>query len=247
MGQMESQLFIAPPEEIRLSKAVDDNSHLLYIQVVEKLRSWILCGYLQEGQFLPSERDLAAMFDVSRMPVAQAIKILEFLGVVQFIRGKGFCIRKIDIHYIIKCLGFLVLSPDNGQADILEARRAIEPQSAQLAALRHTAEDLVEIESTITEMEYKILKGDDVSAVSMKFHSALVAASHNEILIKINDFLSDILSLTRETSLRDKSSQVKSLEQHKKILEALKTRNAKLAGELMLVHLEDISIASEEV
>lgn len=240
MGQIESQLFIVPPEEVRLRKVVDDNSNHLYIQVIEKLRSWILRGYLQEGQFLPSERELAVMFNVSRMPVAQALKILEFLGVVQFVRGKGFCIKKIDIHHIIKCVGFLVRPPDNEQTDVLEARKVIEPQSAQLSAQRHTPEDIAEAESAIAEMEYRIAKGDDLSDVSIKFHSALVAASHNEVLIKINDFLFEILRLTRQTTLRDKNRQVKSLEQHKKILEAVKARDSKLAGELMSAHLEEV-------
>jgi GntR family transcriptional repressor for pyruvate dehydrogenase complex len=243
---MESQQFLVPPEEIQLSKVVDDNANHLYIQVLEKLRSWILRGYLQEGQFLPSERELAELFDVSRMPVAHALKILEFLGVVQFIRGKGFCIKKIDLHHIIKCVGFLVLPPENGPTAILEARKAIEPQCAQLAAQRHTAEDITEAEYAIVEMEYKIAKDDDASDLSLKFHSALVVASHNEILIKINDFLFEILKLTRQTTLRDKKRRVKSLAQHKEILEAVKAHNSTLAGELMLAHLEDVHAQSVE-
>jgi GntR family transcriptional repressor for pyruvate dehydrogenase complex len=229
-----------PAEEIRLNKLTDEKSAHFYMQVIEKIRSWILSGYIKEGEFLPSERDLAAMFDVSRMPVAQALKILEFLGVVHFIRGKGFCVRKIDIHHIIKCIGFMVLSPANGHTDVLETRRAIETQSVRLAAQRHTVEDIVEAEVAISEMEYKIARGDDVNEVSMRFHSALVTASHNEILIKINDFMFELLKLTRRITLRDRSRQIQSLAQHKEILEAVKNRNSELAGELMLAHLQGV-------
>ncbi len=79
-----------PPEEQELNKLMDKSSEVLYAQIVERIRVWIIKGYLKEGDTLPSERELAQMFDVSRMPVSQALKILEFLGVVQHIRGKAF-------------------------------------------------------------------------------------------------------------------------------------------------------------
>ena len=245
MVQKESQMCKVPLDELQLCKTADDNSNHLYIQVIDKLRSWILRGYLQEGDFLPSERELATMFDVSRMPIGHALKILEFLGVVQYVRGKGFCVKKVDIQHILKCLGFLVLPPDSRQTYIWETRKAIEPQTAQLAALRRTDEDLVRAEAAIRDMEAKIASCENVSDDSMRFHSTLIAASHNEVLIKINDFLCELLTSCRATVLRDKERQVKSLAQHKRILQAVKSRDSKLAGDLMLEHLEELSIDSD--
>ena len=127
--------MITIPEDCRkLNKGSDENSNVLYIQVLEKIRLWILKGYIKEGEYLPSEREIAALFDVSRMPVTQALKILEFLGVVRFIRGKGFCVKSINLHNIIKCIGFMVMSEENDITDIQEAREGIEVQAASLAA-----------------------------------------------------------------------------------------------------------------
>ena len=106
--------MVLPAEEKELNKLADKNSEALYIQIIGRIRMWIIKGHLKEGDALPSERVLAEMFDVSRMPVSQALRILEFLGVVQHIRGKGVCVKKIDIHHILNNIGFLMLDPQRG-------------------------------------------------------------------------------------------------------------------------------------
>ncbi|HWR31396.1 MAG TPA: winged helix-turn-helix domain-containing protein, partial [Negativicutes bacterium] len=67
----------------------NNETDALYMQIVERIRQWILKGQLKDGDLLPSERDLAQMFDVSRVPVREALKVLEFLGAVKHVRGKG--------------------------------------------------------------------------------------------------------------------------------------------------------------
>ena len=231
--------------DIQINKLSASNSELLYLQILENIRSWILTGYLKEGEFLPSERELAAMFDVSRMPVTLALKILEFLGVIAFVRGKGFCIKKIDIPHIVRCIGFLAMSPETVEDDILDARIAIEPQTAELAALKHTSDDLAAMEAALHDMERRIENANGESDVeqiemaSLRFHSAIVAASRNEILIKVNDFLREILMISRKKTLCNKELQSNSLEKHRAILAAVKARDAQTAGRLMREHLQE--------
>ncbi|OXS28803.1 MAG: hypothetical protein BCS36_05905 [Desulfovibrio sp. MES5] len=230
--------MISIPEESRkLNKLSDQNSGVLYIQVLEKIRLWILNGYVKEGEYLPSERELAALFDVSRMPVTQALKILEFLGVVCFVRGKGFCVKNIDLHHIINCIGFMVLPAQNSINDIQEVRESIEVQAATLAALRRTDEDLAEAEGALAEMEARCARGDNVAEASLRFHGALVRASHNDVLVKVNDFLLELLRSTRLETLRDKAQLDLAIAQHRGILKAVTERNSEKAGTLMREHL----------
>lgn len=227
------------PEECRkLNKTSDENANVLYIQVLEKIRLWILKGYIKEGEYLPSERDLATLFDVSRMPVTQALKILEFLGVVRFIRGKGFCVKSINLHHIIKCIGFMVMSEQNGISDIQEAREGIEVQAATLAAERRTDEDISEAAAALAEMETRILHGkNNVTEASLRFHEALVRASHNDILVKVNDFLLEMLKSSRQETLRDTAQLSLAVQQHRGILQAVIEQDGERAAMLMREHL----------
>lgn len=229
-----------PPEEHELNKLVDKSSEMLYTQIVERIRVWIIKGYLKEGDTLPSERDLAHMFDVSRMPVSQAMKILEFLGVVQHVRGKGVCVKKIDMHQLLNNIGFLMLDPQRGLTDLFEARRAIEVHAAKLASQRRTKADLDAMEDALLEMERNIVMQKSVDNASMRFHSALIAAADNGVLVKVNDFLAELLMYSRQKSLKDASKQDVAVTYHKQIFQAILEQNETLAGTAMDEHLREL-------
>lgn len=232
-----------PPEEQELNKLMDKSSEMLYTQIVERIRVWIIKGYLKEGDTLPSERDLAQMFDVSRMPVSQALKILEFLGVVQHVRGKGVCVKKIDMHQLLNNIGFLMLDPQRGLSDLFEARRAIEVHAAKLASQRRTKEDLDAMEDALLEMERNIVMQKSVDKASMRFHSALIAAADNDVLVKVNDFLAELLMFSRQKSLKYASRQAVAVTYHKRIFQAILQRNETLAGSAMDEHLCELLAA----
>jgi GntR family transcriptional repressor for pyruvate dehydrogenase complex len=235
--------MVLPAEEKELNKLVDKNPEALYTQIIGRIRMWIIKGYLKEGDALPSERALAEMFEVSRMPVSQALRILEFLGVVQHIRGKGVCVKKIDIHHILNNIGFLMLDPQRGLYDLFEAREAIEVHAARLAAERRTIEDLDAMEDALLEMERNIAMKKDVMNASIRFHSALIVASGNDILIKINDFLMELLRYSRQESLKETSQQDIALSHHKGIFQAIKDRNVVQTGIAMQEHIRGLSAA----
>ena len=232
--------MIIPPEDQELNKLIDKNSEVLYAQIVERIRMWILKGYLKEGDTLPSERELAQMFEVSRMPVSQAIKILEFLGVVQQIRGKGVCVKNIDIHQLLNNIGFLMLDPHRGLQDLYEVREAIEIQAARLAAQRRSQEDITNMEDALLEMERNIILKRDVKDASLRFHSAIIAASGNDVLIKVNDFLMELLIYSREEGLKNSGRQDVAQTSHKRILQAIKEQNGDEAVAAMQEHLREM-------
>lgn len=230
------------PQEEQELKLSDNNSEVLYSQIVERIRMWIMKGYIKEGEVLPSERELAQLFKVSRMPVSQAIKILEFLGVVKYIRGKGVCVQQIDIKHLLNNIGFLVLDPQSGLKDLLEAREAIEIQAVKLAAQRRTKEDLDIMEDALLEMERNITMKKDVSNASMRFHSAIIVASGNDVIVKINEFLKALLLFSRQKSLREITQQDIALRQHKQIYQAIKKQDADEAVCMMFEHLRELNI-----
>ena len=161
------------------------------MQIVERIRTCIQEGQFKEGDPLPSERELAQLFDVSRVPVREALKILAFMGVIEYVKGKGSFVKRLSMSNMLENIDFLLMSPLHTMVDLFEAREAIELQATRLAAQRRSEEDIYAIKAVIAEMESNIKMGIDVYDASMKFHSAIIAASHNTVLVKINEFLAD--------------------------------------------------------
>lgn len=209
----------------------------LYIQIVKRIRQWILSGYLKDGDLLPSERDLAQMFDVSRVPVREALKVLEFLGAVKHIRGKGVYVKKIAIHHVLSNIDFLLVDPAQLLADLYEARQGMEAQAAQLAAERHNEHDLLRMEEAILEMEKSMFLSGNVGETSVQFHTAFITASHNALLVRINEMFLDLLRFSRSRSLQKPSRYGGVLRDHQFILEKIRQRDGEGAAKAVRDHL----------
>ncbi len=218
----------------------------LYHQVIENIRKLVLEGKLKSGEKLPSERDLAEMYGVSRVPVREALKTLEFLGIVQSVRGDGVYIQNIQAKDLLENVEFAMQDNENELlSELFEARSAVEVKAAQLAALRRTDQELEEMLEAVLDMERDLLLKRDPSMSSYKFHLAIVKASHNRVLYRIHDNLSDMLKLSRKKSLGVKGHSEIALDFHKQLLKKIRDKNAEAAGNLMADHLYKASLVIE--
>src|SRR3954471_15967575 len=102
----------------------------LYEQIAQKLAKAIANGVYEVGQRLPSERELAQSFEVSRPTVREAIIALELDELVEVRLGSGVYVT--NSHPPSGHAG----AKDIGPFELLEARRAIEGEACALAALR---------------------------------------------------------------------------------------------------------------
>jgi GntR family transcriptional regulator, transcriptional repressor for pyruvate dehydrogenase complex len=219
-----------------------NNGNSLYHQVIENIRKLVMEGKLKAGEKLPSERELAEMYGVSRVPVREALKTLEFLGIVQSIRGDGVYIQKLQAQDLLENVVFAVQEDEiDFLQELFEARVVIEVKAVKLAALRRTEENLEEMIDAVLDMERDLLLRRDASSSSYRFHSAIIHASQNRVLYRIHNNLSEMLKFSRKKSLGIKGHGSIALEFHKKILNEIRLQNPKTAGELMLKHLEEAS------
>lgn len=83
-----------------------DGSGRFYEYVIENIRQMIANGELQAGQKLPSERELAEKFNVSRVPIREALKILEYMGVLDSSPGDGTYLKNISVESLINKMNF---------------------------------------------------------------------------------------------------------------------------------------------
>lgn len=129
-----------------------DGSGRFYEYVIENIRQMIANGELQAGQKLPSERELAEKFNVSRVPIREALKILEYMGVLDSSPGDGTYLKNISVESLINKMNFSFVATADTLRDLLELRIVLETFAAYHAAQRRTDEDISSIRLLLTEM-----------------------------------------------------------------------------------------------
>ncbi|GAA5171526.1 FadR/GntR family transcriptional regulator [Amycolatopsis dongchuanensis] len=209
----------------------------LYEQVVEQLRAYADAAGLKAGDRLPSERDLAERLRVSRASLKQAIVVLEVQGLVEIRHGGGTYLRADSLHP--EPVARLV-ERRRRLPDVLDAREAMETKLAELAAQRRTEADLAEIDAALTAMRAEIDDGKPGEEGDRRFHAAVTAAAHSELLADFMARIADQIAETRHESLQQPGRPPQSLAQHTKIADAIRAQDARAAVEAMRVHLETV-------
>lgn len=236
---MKSAATVVDQPIVPLEHAVSVDAEMkLSMQVFRRIRQWIREGRLKEGDMLPSERELAGLFGVSRVPVREALKVLEFEGVAEKRRGKGLFLRRVSINNLISNIDFVLMDNVHTLMELFEAREAIELQATFLAAQRRTEEDIAALEAAVDAVEKKLHTGEEILDASMNFHTVLVNASHNQALVAINLYLADWLRIAREAVFRQTSLHDEGLHSHKEILDFVRGGDSEAAVVKMKEHLD---------
>ena len=172
--------------------------------VADRLRQLIVLGTVRTGAMLPSEKELVAQLGVSRATLREALRRLETEGLIVSRPGAkgGSVVQRPGPTSLIKPLRTLVQIEDAPFSQMAEARRLIEPLCGQLAAGRATTGDLAEMDEAIAEMRATIGDQPAYLAGQMRFHLAVVAATHNPIMRTLTASLAELnYEYVREVTL----------------------------------------------
>ncbi len=212
----------------------------IYEEIVAKVKSMIEDGKLNTGDQLPSERELSEFFKVSRSSVREALRTLESQGFLESRQGDGTYIARQPIEDLVNPLATVIFSEKDGQMELFEMRRLIEPQLAYLAAERATPAEVAELERILDLQEKELARGETGTDVDKAFHNLLAEATKNNILLKVMESVMDALTESRGKYLQVNGRPERSLYRHREILNALKAGDKELAAKVMREHLEDI-------
>lgn len=211
----------------------------IHEEIVFKIRDMIEQGRLKAGDRLPTERELAQAFKVSRPSVREALRALESQGFLVSRQGDGTYVSQQPIELLIEPFASLILKEKFDQLELFEMRRLIEPQLAYLAAERATPAEIVEMEQLVYIQEQELASNEPGPTPEKTLHDLLFKAAKNKILISIMDSLMDSLAESRDKYLQMENRPEKSLARHKEILAAIKLGDSKLAASIMREHLEE--------
>lgn len=154
---------------------------------MRQLEQMLLEGSFAAGQKLPTERELAEQFDVSRPSVREALQKLEAKGLVLRKQGGGTFVCDSLVGGLTDPLFELIGRHPESQFDLLEFRHALEGICAYYAALRGTANDFNQIKQRYDEI-CVAQQQQDVSAEAAavgRFYLAVAEASHNVVLLHL--------------------------------------------------------------
>jgi GntR family transcriptional regulator, hexuronate regulon transcriptional repressor len=207
----------------------------LYRQVADSIMASIKGGDHKPGSRLPSERDLAVAYKVSRPTVREAMIALEIRGLVESRHGSGIYVTEHPPAQI----GADDL--DIGAFELTEARRLFEGEAAALAATTITDEQVAELETIIADMIKENNRKQTGEMADRRFHVAIARATRNTAITTVIENLWDIRyksPLCRHMLERARSVGVQPrISEHRRILAALKKHDPKAARAAMRDHL----------
>ena len=212
----------------------------IYEEVVSQIHDLIRGGKLKASDQLPSERELAETFKVSRTSVREALRTLETQGLVVSRTGTGTFVADLPIEALVAPFATLLIQEKNALMDIFEMRKLIEPHIASLAADRATKRDIERMKAILRKQRKEVNRGATGVEEDAEFHFSIGRATQNQALEKLVSGLMDILSRSREESLQTPGRSQASLDSHLKILSAIEKHDKDRSREAMLRHIEQV-------
>jgi GntR family transcriptional repressor for pyruvate dehydrogenase complex len=223
--------------------------------IVTQIREAIIDGRLAPGKRLPGERELSAIFGVSRSTLRESLRMLEAIGVIEIRPGThgGVVVTGPGEDQVGSALGALIRFRGATAAELAEFRTGFEGENAQLAAERADDEDLAELDAiaqrfaanaAVQETPWRTL-----AEVDLAFHEAVARASKNQVRVAImlgisQAFYAASSALSPLASPKVRKTIVRELNQ---ISAAIRDRDASLARSRMRRHVHKFAELERKV
>ncbi len=224
---------------------IERPSGTLTDKVTEALTRLIRDGEYEPEARLPSEKEMAERFGVSRTVVREAVSRLKSEGLVESHQGKGAFVRAAspDMPFRI----------EQGAAEsvrsilqLVELRKGLEAEAAALAAERRREGDVREIERALHAVERAVDGSHAGIEADKAFHRSIARATGNPYFLALWDFLGQFLTnamrVTRayEAQRDELMTQVRS--EHRAIVDAIGRRDPEAARSAARHHLEQVAL-----
>ena len=195
----------------------------LTVKVANHIRRMIELQKLRPGDVVPLEQIEEAL-SISRTPTREAIRQLELEHLVAIEPGRGAYVSPISASEI---------------SDLYRFRMALETQAARMAAGGISQYDLLILQDNIDEYATQLNNSERLAQLDRQFHHTIFAACGNRYVEKALVSLRIRMGLLRQPAYRNQSRIVVTLSEHRKILEALREKDASRAEITMRQHVEN--------
>lgn len=220
--------------------------------IVRQIESLILKGILRPGERMPSERELATKFDVSRPSLRDALGELEARNLVETRPGAGVYIAQVLGSAFSPALVALFSTHREALYDYITFRRDLEGMAAERAAVHASETDIKVIGAIFERMEAANLKRNpaEEAAIDAEFHMAIVDAAHNIVMLHMMRSMFEMLQAgvfyNRSLLFEKRSTRSTLLDQHRAMFEAITARKPDQARTAVNAHLDFIEVAMRQ-
>jgi DNA-binding GntR family transcriptional regulator len=206
---------VAPPAAARLADVP------LYQRVAERLRERIVAHSMAPGSWI-DEQALTAELGISRTPLREALKVLAAEGLVTMKLRRGAYVTEVSERDLSEVFHLLAL---------------LESDAAAVVAAQASNEQLTELGELHDQLEATVAERDAFFAANERFHMRLLEIADNRWRNQMVADLRKVMKLYRHHSLFKQGRLEASLKEHRKIMAALKARDAEKVRALMQQHL----------
>lgn len=212
-------------------------------QAIERIVEGIERAKLRDGDRLPNEAALAEQLKISKPTLRQALRVLQRARLIEVRRGVGGGIFLTADLIPVDLLDSYVASEEHQVVETLVGRRIVEGDVARLALLSATEEDLDEIERTVDLLERNRGSRAIVFRADAAFHRAQVRACHNRVLQVAMSGVGRSLAPVRDAYRGDPEQDERTLEIHRRQLDALRLRDADALDAVLDEHFRQLEEA----
>jgi GntR family transcriptional repressor for pyruvate dehydrogenase complex len=223
-------------EKIRRSRLSD--------AVVDRIKGMIERGELKPGDKLPSEKELAEAFGVSRMSIREALSMLSASQIIEIRHGEGSFVQRMEVSNYIPPIAVSLLDFPAAALHLLEVRTMLAVGAAELAAMRADADALAEMDAALSAYWDEVREHGTGAKSDWQFHHAIVRATKNPVLVefanRIADLVAEGMRYTLGKNVGDSERIRQVAAEHEQIAAAIRARDAAAAGTAMRQHLEHV-------
>lgn len=201
----------------------------------------IVTGVFPPLSRLPTEAELAEEFDVSRVVVREAMKVLAEKGLVEIQQGRGTTVNPADrwnpmdpqvLRHLGQSQSFYTV-----QSELLEARIIFEVKLSGLAATRMTDRELGQMEALVRTMDQHLSHPEQFHLLDAEFHLLLIRGARNAILAKLLEPVHELLKLGFRQTIRKPGAPQQAQVMHWAIYESLRQRDPLATQDAVQRHL----------
>ncbi|MEM6631511.1 MAG: FadR/GntR family transcriptional regulator [Bacteroidota bacterium] len=223
-----------------------DNFHEIRVEntsdkIIRQIRGLIISGQLKPGDKLPPERKLSEAFGVGRSHVRDAIKKLEFYGILRTLPQSGTVISGLGINALEGLISDVLQIEEADFKSLVETRVLLEIDGAGKAAERRTTEDIMAMQKALTAYEVEVARNSVAVEEDLLFHLKIAEASKNKVLHSLMLIITpDIIKSFVDLQVCKDDTLDKTLKGHQDILDCIVAQNVEGAQSAMRLHLKDV-------
>jgi GntR family transcriptional repressor for pyruvate dehydrogenase complex len=206
--------------------------------IIRQIKTLLTSGALKAGDRLPPERVLAKQFGVGRGHVREALRKLEFYGILQTFPQSGTVVASLGAGALERLIcNLLDLDRDDIKA-LTETRGILEIHSAQLAAQRASKAEIADIKAALEAFRVEVEAGHPAVEEDLLFHLAIARSARNPVMSSLIGLMTpDIIRLHKAARVCEAGRAQAALHEHIKIFKAIAAHDAKAATVAMSEHV----------